>query len=186
MLPPLHIKLGLVKQFVTALDFEGEPFQQIRAMYPKLSEAKAKGGIFTGPQVKVLLASETLEGKMNDVEKAAWRGFRDVVAGFLGNNKDPNFRFLISRMIIAYERMGCRMSLKLHYLHAHIAFFRENLGDVSEEHGERFHQDIETMERRYNGHWDSAMMGDYVWGLDRKDQSEHRRKSRSSVHFKDL
>ena len=30
LLPPLHIKLGLVKQFVIALDFGGEGFQEIR------------------------------------------------------------------------------------------------------------------------------------------------------------
>ena len=30
-------------------------------------------------------------------------------------------------------------------------FFRLNLGDVGEEHGERFHQDIQTMEKRYQG-----------------------------------
>ena len=38
------------------------------------------------------------------------------------------------------------MSVKLHYLHSHLDFFRENLGDVSEKHGEWFHQDILTME----------------------------------------
>ena len=32
------------------------------------------------------------------------------------------------------------MSLKIHFLHSHLDFFPENLGDVSDEHGERFHQ----------------------------------------------
>ena len=41
LLPPLHMKLGLVKQFVKALDFE-EVFQEIRSMFPRLSEAKIK------------------------------------------------------------------------------------------------------------------------------------------------
>jgi hypothetical protein len=40
-------------------------------------------------------------------------------------------------------------------------FFRENLGAVSEEQGERFHQDIKEMERRYQGRWNVNMMGDY-------------------------
>ena len=34
--------------------------------------------------------------------------------------------------------MGCNMSLKVHVLHSHLDFFWENLGDVSDEHGERF------------------------------------------------
>ena len=41
--------------------------------------------------------------------------------------------------------MGFRMSVKLHFLCSHLDFFQENLGDFSEEHGERFHQDIEPM-----------------------------------------
>ena len=40
LLPPLHIKLGLVKQFVKALDHGGDAFQEIRLLFPKLSEAK--------------------------------------------------------------------------------------------------------------------------------------------------
>jgi hypothetical protein len=39
------------------------------------------------------------------------------------------------------------MSVKLHYLHLHLEFFRPNLGIVSEEHDERFHQDIEATEK---------------------------------------
>jgi hypothetical protein len=152
-------------------------------MYPKITEAKIKGGIFIGPQVKAMLPSKALEAKMNDVEKEAWRAFGAVVTGFLGNNKATNYRELVTGMIEAYHKMGCRMSLKLHYLHAHLDFFRENLGDVSEEHGERFHQDIETMERRYKGHWDSAMMGDNVWSIVRRDKIGHKRKTRSNVHF---
>ena len=41
-------------------------------------------------------------------------------------------------------------------------FFRPNLGDVSEEHGERFFRDIQTIEKRYQGGWDAAMMDDYI------------------------
>ena len=47
--------------------------------------------------------------------------------------------------------MGCRMSLKIHFLHSHLDFFSPNLGDVSDEHGERFHLEMMIMERRYQG-----------------------------------
>ena len=39
------------------------------------------------------------------------------------------------------------MSLNVHVLHSHLHFFVENLGDVSDEHGEKFHQDISVMDR---------------------------------------
>ncbi|KDR24340.1 hypothetical protein L798_04828, partial [Zootermopsis nevadensis] len=50
------------------------------------------------------------------------------------------------------------MSLKIHFLHSQLDFFPGNLDDVSDEH-----QDIRTMEERYQRRWDSAMMGDYCW-----------------------
>ena len=183
LLPPLHIKLGLVKQFVKALDPAGAAFQHIQQMFPKLSAAKVAGGIFVGPQIKSMLACKELENKMLPVEKRAWVAFRHVVHGFLGNNKSDKYKELVENLIVRYAEMKCRMSIKLHYLHSHLDFFRPNLGDVSEEHGERFHQDILAMEKRYQGRWDAAMMGDYIWCLIRDDDKIHKRKPRSSVHF---
>ena len=49
------------------------------------------------------------------------------------------------------------MSITLHFLHSHLYDFPENLGAVSDEQGERFHQDLNTMEHRYQGRWDKMM-----------------------------
>ena len=59
------------------------------------------------------------------------------------------------------------MRIKLHFLHSHLDRFPENLGDFSDEQGERFHQDIKTIEKRYQGRWDQHMMADYCWSLER-------------------
>jgi hypothetical protein len=75
------------------------------------------------------------------------------------------------------------MSIKVHFLHSHLDFFRDNLGAVSEEHGARFHQDIQMMEKRYEGIWNTAMLGDYIWTLLRESSSFSKRKNRSNVHF---
>lgn len=42
------------------------------------------------------------------------------------------------------------MSLKIHILDFHLDFLPENLGTVSDKHGERFHRDISAMKKRYN------------------------------------
>ena len=42
LLPPLHIKLGLMKQFVKALSKEGECFKYLGNKFPGLSEKKRK------------------------------------------------------------------------------------------------------------------------------------------------
>ena len=41
------------------------------------------------------------------------------------------------------------MSVKMHFLPSHLDYFPQNCGDLSEEQGERFHQDIRVMEERY-------------------------------------
>ncbi|KAI6656209.1 hypothetical protein LOD99_1542 [Oopsacas minuta] len=86
---------------------------------------------------------------------------------FLGNTKSPNYKILVNELIESYKNLGCNMSVKVHFLHSHIDYFPENLGAVSEEQGERFHQDIKTMETRCQGRWDVHMMADYCWCLKR-------------------
>ncbi|GBN31814.1 hypothetical protein AVEN_222245-1 [Araneus ventricosus] len=48
LLPPLHIKLGLTKNFVKAMNFGGSGFQYLRLKFPKVSEAKIKEGYLLG------------------------------------------------------------------------------------------------------------------------------------------
>jgi hypothetical protein len=48
----------------------------------------------------------------------------------------------------------------LHFLHFHLDYFPEYLGDLSEEKGETFYQDVKEMEGRYLGRWDVSMMAD--------------------------
>ena len=55
LLPPLHIRLGLIKQFVKALDKEPEAFKHLMTAFPELSVANIKGGIFGGPQIEKLV-----------------------------------------------------------------------------------------------------------------------------------
>jgi len=76
LLPPLHIKLGLAKQFVKALTPESKAFQYICLMFPNLSKAKLKVGIFVGPQIRKMLSSKELEESMSDLEKNAWQDSR--------------------------------------------------------------------------------------------------------------
>jgi len=70
------------------------------------------------------------------------------------------------------------MSLKIHFLESHLDFFPENLGEVSDEHGERFHQDILAMKKLYQGKWTSGILADPCWTLKRDvHEVQYRRKS---------
>ena len=52
-----------------ALDYGGEAFQEIHLLFPMLSEAKVRGGIITGPQIRKMLKSAQLENAMSDTER---------------------------------------------------------------------------------------------------------------------
>ena len=86
----------------------------------------------------ILKSDEFLE-TLSSVEKDARICFAAVVQGFLGNNKEDNYAELVANLVNSYGNMGCRMSMKVHMLDAHLDEFKENLGAYSEEHGERFH-----------------------------------------------
>lgn len=181
LLPPLHIKLGLIKQYVKALDKNGDCFQYLREKFPAISDAKLKEGIFNGPQIRTLFRDANFTGKMNDTERAAWVSFKDVSQNFLGNNKSENYRTLVEDLVTNYKNLGCLMNLKLHFLDSHIDHFPENLGEYSEEQGERFHQDISEMETRYQGNWNINMMADYCWTLKRDVPKEDNKRKRNPL-----
>ena len=78
-------------------------------MFPSISEAKVNGGIFVGPQIRRMLASEKLEGQMTDLERNAWQSFRMIVEGFLGNHRRDDYELVVSNLIESYEKLGCCM-----------------------------------------------------------------------------
>ena len=85
-------------------------------------------------------------------------------------------------LLTSCKALVYNMSLKIHFLDSHLDFFPENLGKVSDEHGERFHQDIMVMEKRYEGNWTSSMLADYCWTLKRDvPDAKYRRKAYSST-----
>ena len=49
LLHPLHIKLGLAKQYIKALKKDREAFFFLRQFFPKMSDVKLKVGILIGP-----------------------------------------------------------------------------------------------------------------------------------------
>ena len=55
LLPPLHIKLGLMKQFVKTLDKEGDCFKYLCVKFSAITEGKLKAGVFDGPQIRGLM-----------------------------------------------------------------------------------------------------------------------------------
>ena len=177
--------MGLIKNFVKDIvkyNKDGEGLAYLRSKFPGISDAKIKEGVFIGPEIRDLIHDVNFDLTLNALERDAWVAFKDVVAGFLGNHKSNNYKEIVDTLLGSYKAMGCNMSLKIHFLHCHLDFFPENLGSVGDEQGERFHQDINLMEKRYKGKWSPNMLADYCWNLKRDDTyPNHKRMAYSSI-----
>jgi hypothetical protein len=91
--------------------------------FAALSEAKMKEGILDGPQIRQLMKDTAFTGTMSDIELQAWNAFNDVVKKFLGNVKDLQYEKIVGNLLKKLQILGCKMSLKLHFLHFHLDYF---------------------------------------------------------------
>jgi len=164
-LPPLHIKMGLMKNFEKSMDKTGRGYEYVRNKFSNASDAKIKEGISLGPQIRELIQDKQFDEDLNETERNAWLPFKRICKDFLGNHKAANYQDIVQDLLTSYKAMGCNTSLKIHFLDSHLDFFPENLGEVCDEHGERFHQDFMSMEKRYQSKGTSSMLADYCWTL---------------------
>lgn len=123
------------------------------------------------------MKDEEFYSLLTEPGKRAWNGIKSVISGFLGNHRVDNFVEIVREMINSFKDFGVNMSLKIHFLHNHLDFFPPNLGAVSDEHGERFHQEIKQLEERFKGKSTINMLADYCWSLKRETNiDEYNRK----------
>jgi hypothetical protein len=81
----------------------------------------------------------------------------------------------MEKLLSSYCALGCNMSLKLHFLQSHLGFSPVDMGAVSAKHGERFHQDIPRMEKRYSGKWNP-----YCWTLVQETPTEEQKRKKAT------
>ena len=123
----MHFKLGLMKNFVKAMNKEESAFTCLREKFPRLSETKLKEGIFIGPQIRDLIKDEYFDKLLQGDEKAPWNSFKFVVKGVLGNRRAQNYEELVNTLLQHYQKSGCNISLKIHFLHSHLYSFPREL-----------------------------------------------------------
>jgi len=90
-LPPLHIKLGLMKNFVKGMDKTCCGFEYVWNKFPNESDAKIKEGIFIGPQIRELMQGKQFDEDVNETERNAWLSFKRICMNFLRNHKAANY-----------------------------------------------------------------------------------------------
>ena len=124
LLPSMHLKPGLMKNFVKAMNKEEASFTHLRKKFPRPSETKLKEGVFIGPQIRDIIKEEFFDWLLQGNEKAAWDSFKFVVIVFLGNRRAQNHEELVNNLLQSYQKLDCNMSLKIHFLHRILTFPR--------------------------------------------------------------
>ena len=122
---------------------------------------KLKSGIFDGPQIRELMKDSTFDDALSATELSAWGSLKSVITNFLGKNLCEEHKKEVDELLKNFRNLGARMSVKVHFLRSHVDYFPQNCIDLSEEQGDRFHQDIRVMEERYQGRWDVNFLADY-------------------------
>lgn len=67
--------------------------------------------------------------------------------------KKPNYRQIVKKMLPANKMVRCNTLLTIHFPHIYLHFFAAILGDVSDEHSGRFHQEISALDKRPQRKW---------------------------------
>ena len=99
-LPPLHIKLRLLKNFVKVLSPEGEAFQYLKEKFGAvLTGAKIRAGVFIGPQIREVVHESNFWQTLKELESQAWNVFVSVIKTFLWNHRSDRFVDLVEQMI---------------------------------------------------------------------------------------
>lgn len=93
---------------------QSDAFMYLFEKFPNISKAKINEGIFDGPQIRELIKDEEFEMRMTTNENAAWSSFKKVQQKFLRNNKDPDYKNIVERLLENFRRVGCLMNLKIH------------------------------------------------------------------------
>ena len=71
-MPRLHIKMGVMRNFMKGMDKTGRGFEYLRNKFPNVSGAKIKESIFIEPEIRELMQDKQFDEDLNVTER---RGF---------------------------------------------------------------------------------------------------------------
>jgi len=123
----------------------------LKNKFPRISDVKIKEGVFVGPSVRKLIQDIRSKDHLNEAEKAPWKSHQNDTTNFGEIIRQKTIMIWCLILENSTQVWGCYMSLEVHFLDSHLEFFPENIGEVSDQHRERFHQFISTMIKRYQG-----------------------------------
>ena len=100
-----HLKLGLMKNFVKAMNQEEAAFTYEKSS-PRLSEAKVFSLVH---KYETLSRTNPLTSSFKVMKRHLGTVFKFVVKGFLGNRSAQNYEELVNNFLQSYRKLGCNM-----------------------------------------------------------------------------
>ena len=94
-LPPMHVKLGLFKNFAKTIGYDSCNFRYLQQKFSANSKAKLKADTFIGTEILKFMNDKLFEENLNPLEKEAWSQICLVVKNFLGNCKSSLYASII-------------------------------------------------------------------------------------------
>ena len=95
LLPPLQIKLGLMKNSVKALNKNGQSFRFLQTKFPYVSDTKFCAGVFNGPQIRELMKDSCFDEILTSNENTALVSFKNVCTNFLGKRRCQDYEKMV-------------------------------------------------------------------------------------------
>ena len=164
ILPVLHLKLGIFKQFIKYLKNDAA-ISIVGEMFPRTSTQKVTAGIFTGPQVDKIIEDDGFISALTEEENACRKAILDVLRHVLVPSDFSVMykRQCVDNMISRFRNLEVNYSPKLHYVDIHLPELLSRQFVVSDQHGERLHQTFKTFDVRYSNKSLTKMILDYLW-----------------------
>ena len=91
LLPPLYIKLGIIKNFVKAMDRKGSGFDLLQDKFPCIRLEKLKASIFDGPQIRKPMKNPLFDEALNETVLSTWQSLKSEITKFLGNHRSVQY-----------------------------------------------------------------------------------------------
>lgn len=121
--------------------------------------------MFVGPDIRKLMKSKEFSESLSEAHLKAWNLMKQTFNDFLGKHRVENYAVIVHDLMNAFNVLGVRMSLKIHFMHFHLEVFARQMPSESDEQGERFHQTCRAMEDRYKNKNLQSFIADLCWFL---------------------
>jgi hypothetical protein len=78
-----HVKIGVMKNFVKAMEHVGKAFQYLQLKFPQISESKIKEAIFVGPRIRNLMKDRNIDALLKGTKLSACEVFKVLTVFFV-------------------------------------------------------------------------------------------------------